>query len=116
MNPKTRTWLNDLVQQAEFVAQLVARGRDAFDADMMLRFAAEDLLIRLGECVSRIDRDDPEFAAAHPELELRKLKNARNLVAHGYDLVDYAMIWDILSVHVPRMATAVATFLAGIAK
>jgi uncharacterized protein with HEPN domain len=111
VNARTQRWLRDLVEHAGAVDRLVARGKDAYDADEMLRYAAEDLLIRLGECVSRIDRDDPEFVDAHPDLELRRLKDARNLVAHGYDIVDADLLWAILSTNVAQVALRVEHLL-----
>ncbi|MEL7977674.1 HepT-like ribonuclease domain-containing protein [Isoptericola sp. F-RaC21] len=111
MNGRTRRWLHDLVDHAAAVDRLVARGKAAFDADEMLRYAAEDLLIRLGECVSRIDRDDPGFVDAHADLELRRLKDARNVVAHGDDAVDSELLWAILSTNIPQVAARVARLL-----
>lgn len=70
----------------------------------MLRFAAEGLLIRLGETVRRIDRADGHFVARHADLELRDMKDARNVTAHGYDVVDHEIVWEILAEHVPRVA------------
>nr|WP_277818625.1 HepT-like ribonuclease domain-containing protein [Cellulosimicrobium arenosum] len=93
-----------MIEHAHTVARLVRRGKDAYDADEMLRYAAEDLLIRLGECVSRIDRDEPAFVDAHPDFELRRLKDARNVIAHGYDIVDYELLWAVLSTNVPQVA------------
>ncbi|MFD6176395.1 MULTISPECIES: HepT-like ribonuclease domain-containing protein [unclassified Isoptericola] len=112
MNARTRRWLGDLVDHAATVERLVDRGKDAYDADEMLRYAAEDLLIRLGECVSRIDRDDRAFVDAHPDLELRRIKDARNVIAHGYDVVDTELLWAILSVNIPEVARRVADLLA----
>ena len=107
MNVRTLRWLRDLVEHARAVERLIARGKDAYDADEMLRYAAEDLLIRLGECVSRIDRDEPEFVDANPVLELRRLKDARNVIAHGYDIVDTELLWAILSTNIPEVARRV---------
>lgn len=112
MNLRTRRWLRDLVEHAQAAARLVARGKDAYDADEMLRYAAEDLLIRLGECVGRIDRDDPTFVDQHPDLELRRLKDARNVIAHGYDVVDTELLWTILATNVPAVAARVEALLA----
>ncbi|MCA5891836.1 DUF86 domain-containing protein [Isoptericola sp. NEAU-Y5] len=108
MNARTRRWLGDLVEHAAAVDRLVARGKGAYDADEMLRYAAEDLLIRLGECVSRIDRDDPGFVDAHADLELRRVKDARNVIAHGADVVDAELLWSILSTNIPQVADRVA--------
>ncbi|PFG42297.1 uncharacterized protein DUF86 [Isoptericola jiangsuensis] len=113
MTPRTERLLHDLVEHAAAAARLVDRGRPAYDADEMLRYAAEDLLIRLGETVARIDRDDDRFVGAHPGLELRRLKDARNLVAHGYDIVDPALVWSILEHNVPTVAERVRRLLDG---
>lgn len=107
MKARTRRWLRDLGEHAGAVERLVARGKDAYDADEMLRYAAEDLLIRLGECVSRIDREEPGFVGAHPDLELRRVKDARNVIAHGYDIVDTELLWAILATNIPEVARRV---------
>lgn len=112
MNARTRRWLHDLVGHARAVERLVARGKSTYDADEMLRYAAEGLLIRLGECVNRIDRDDPGFVDAHPDLELRRVKDARHVVAHGYDVVDTELLWAILSTNVPQVAARVGRLVS----
>lgn len=108
---KVKQNLVAITEHAAAVARLVARGKAAFDADEMLRFAGEDLIIRLGECVQRIDRAEPGFVAAHLELDLRKLKDSRNVLARGYDIVDYDIVWSILANHIPAVAAAVQGFL-----
>jgi len=99
--------LSDFLSHAERVNRLVSRGREAFDSDEFLRYAAEALLVRLGEIVARIDKMFPTFADQHPELELRQLKGTRNIIAHGYDIVDYDIVWEVISVDIPRAAAAV---------
>lgn len=46
----------------------------------------------IGEAVYRLRRDHPErceqIADAH------KLIGLRNVLAHGYDAIDYAILWD----------------------
>jgi len=112
LDPRVLQRLTDLVDQAGIASRLVARGKPTFDEDEMLRFAGESLLIRMGECVDRIDKTDPHFVASHAELELRPLKDTRNLVAHGYDIVDHDFVWVILERHIPPVALAVRQFLA----
>ena len=87
--------------------QLVTKGRSAFDSNGFLRYAAEALLVRLGEIVVRMDQAFPDLNEQHPELELRQLKGARNVIAHGYDIVDYDIVWEVMSVDIPRVETYV---------
>jgi len=109
--PQIRLRLQDLLDQAGKAQRLVARGRAAYDGDEMLRLAAESLLIRMGACVERIDKTDSGFVAGHPDLELRQVKDTRNLLAHGYDIVDYALVWSILESNIPVVADKVRRVL-----
>ena len=90
---------------------LVVKGRSAFDEDEFLHYAAEALLVRLGEVVARIDQAFPDISDQHPELELRQLKGARNVIAHGYDIVDYNIVWEVMSVDIPRVAANVEAMI-----
>jgi uncharacterized protein with HEPN domain len=111
-NPdKLRRALGALLVQAENAAWLTSRGRAAFDEDLTVRWAAEALLIRVGECVGRIDHADVEFSGNHPELKLHAVKNMRNLVAHDYEMVDYQLVWDALTLKLPRLAAEVRSIL-----
>lgn len=104
MRDRVRQALTDLLDHAAAVERLVSRGKDAYDRDEMLRYAGEDHLIRLGETARRVDHADADFVPSHPELELRHLKDARNVVAYGDDVVDPELVWEILAVHVPNVA------------
>lgn len=110
-DPRLMQALQDLLDHGAAVARLVARGRSAYDADEMLQAAAEALLLRAGESVVRIDRAAPDFIRLHPELRLRNLKDARNVVAHGYDIVDTGTLWEILEVHLPLVIDGVRDLL-----
>jgi len=110
VNDRLERYLADFVDHAGRVGHLVDKGRAAFDKDEFLRYAAEALLVRLGEIVVRLDQAFPEFAQQHPELELRQLKAARNVIAHGYDIVDYDVVWEVMSIDIPRVAGLVDAF------
>jgi len=109
---RVRQRLLDLLDNAELAARLVARGRSVYEADEALRLASESILIRLGECVDRIDKVDPSYVRDHPELELRQVKDTRNVLAHGYDIVDYDLVWAILETNIPAVAASVRRQLA----
>ncbi|MDR0591866.1 MAG: DUF86 domain-containing protein [Bifidobacteriaceae bacterium] len=109
---KLGLYLGDFLTHADRIGRLAGLGRAAFDGDEFLRYAAEALLVRSGEIVARIDQAFPEFADQHPELELRELKATRNVIAHGYDVVDYMIVWEVVSVDIPRAADAVRAVLS----
>jgi uncharacterized protein with HEPN domain len=99
----TRT-LKDFLDFAEAGARLVARGKDAYDSDEMLRLAAEAILHRVGEAVARLDRDDPSLVAEHPEVRWRAMKGMKNVVAHDYGALDPEIVWTTLETNLPHEA------------
>ena len=108
---RTRRTLEDFLQFAHAAARLVARGRASYDGDEMLRLAAEALLHRIGEVVARLDRDDPDLVASHPEVNWRAMKGMRNLIAHNYGAIDDAIVWTTLERDVPREAAHIERIL-----
>lgn len=108
---RTRRTLEDFLQFAHAATRLVARGRASYNGDEMLRLAAEALLHRIGEVVARLDRDDPELMASHPEVNWRAMKGMRNVIAHNYGAIDDAIVWTTLERDVPREAAHIERIL-----
>lgn len=108
LDGRTQQVLGDFLEFADTGARLVARGRDAYDVDEMLRLAAEAILHRIGESVARLD---DQFTKANPEVSWRPMKAMRNLVAHVYGAVDYNILWNALERDLPREAAAVRRIL-----
>lgn len=76
----------------------IGRYTDDIDQNSFLQDEmAQDAVIRnleiIGEASHNIERDYPEFAAAHPELPLAFAYQMRNAVAHGYFKVDLEIVW-----------------------
>jgi uncharacterized protein with HEPN domain len=96
---RTEQTLRDILAFAAMASRLIARGRPAFDADEALRLAAEAILHKIGEAVARLP---DEFVSLHPDVPWRRMRAARNLVAHRYEQVDYGLIWDAFAQDLPR--------------
>lgn len=108
VDDRTRQTLADFLDFTETGARLVARGRDAYEQDEMLRLAAESVLHRIGEAVARLG---DEFTQAHPGVSWRQMKGMRNIVAHAYGAIDYEMVWTTLEQDLPRESEAVQRIL-----
>jgi len=91
-------------------AELVARGKSAYDADRQLRLAGEAIVSRLGEAAVRLPE---ELVAAHPDIPFRQVRAIRNLVAHVYQRVDPEVVWATLNIAVPRFIRQVVELLDG---
>ncbi|QPZ38649.1 HepT-like ribonuclease domain-containing protein [Paramicrobacterium chengjingii] len=108
MPERTRRVLPDLLSFAGAAERLVARGHDAYANDEVLRLASEALLHKIGEAVGKLPDD---FVDAHPDVPWRAMKATRNLVAHEYEQIDYAIIWNALAVRLPASAEIIREIL-----
>ncbi len=98
--PHVHRAVADLLRFAEEAAELAARGRDAFESDRMLQLAGLAIIIRIGEAAGRVP---PEVRAQHPQVAWRQIVGMRNRIVHDYDVVDYALVWEVIERHVPEM-------------
>lgn len=81
----------------------------AFRADRLLQLAVERQFEIIGEALARLERvDSAHLAEAIPEY--RRIIGFRNLIAHGYDVIDDAALWDFVVNRVPELLSKVAKY------
>jgi uncharacterized protein with HEPN domain len=90
-----------MVMAADEIAAVVARGRAAFDADVVLRRVVERCLEIMGEASKTVSRD---FAAAHDEIPWADMAKVRDRLSHHYHRVDPGQLWTMASIDVPAAA------------
>ena len=78
----------------ELVALLHGRSRGDLDSDRMLALAVVRLLEIIGEAATRVPVEE---RARRPEIPWSSIVGLRNRLIHGYDDVDHAIIWAIVS-------------------
>jgi uncharacterized protein with HEPN domain len=100
--------LRDLLDFAELARELVARGKETYDGDVLNRLAAEAIVHRMGEAINRLP---PAFTAAHPDVEWPLIKGMRNVVAHQCGNVDHDLLWNALSTDIPHDAAKIRAIL-----
>ncbi|MBI3773779.1 MAG: DUF86 domain-containing protein [Gammaproteobacteria bacterium] len=66
----------------------------------------------IGEASRNIQRDSPEFAAAHPELPLAFAYEMRNALAHGYFKIDLEIVWKTIKNDLPKLRSQVQSALS----
>ena len=110
MQPKTPKLLDDIRDAAAFIRQVTdGKTLDAYRADRVLRHAVERNFEILGEAVGRLARADPETAARigdHPQIIA-----FRNVLIHGYDLVDDVQVWGVITHDLPCLEQQVTQLL-----
>ena len=69
----------------------------------------------IGEASRNIERDCPDFAAAHPELPLSFAYEMRNALAHGYFKVDFGIVWKTIENDLADLRQQVQALTRGMA-
>ena len=92
----------DLLDAAAAAAEIVARGRDAWNDDRLLRLAGEAVISRIGDAASKLPDN---VRASMPSVPWEEIRANRVLVAHIYHRIDYGILWETLRRDVPRLAT-----------
>lgn len=82
---------------------------EEFRGDWRKQMLGERLVEVIGEAVKRLPED---LRARHPEPPWRKIASTRDYIAHGYDSVDYDVIWGVIDVEAPRLKETVKAILA----
>lgn len=81
-----------------------------YSGDRLLRQAVERNFEIIGEAVKRLARIDPTCAeriAQYPQIIA-----FRNILIHGYDLVDHALVWSTVQTQLPALLRDVQALLA----
>lgn len=112
MQPKTPKLLEDIRDAAAFVREAVqGRTIDDYRRDRMLRQAIERNFEIIGEAVNRLAKLDPGVAAGIGKH--RQIIAFRNVLIHGYDLVDHRIAWSVIEEELPVLLAEVELLLAG---
>lgn len=110
MPREPHAYLWDVHGAAALIAEFVA-GRDFGDykTDHMLKSAVERQFEIIGEALNQLSRVDPELAARIPNLG--RLVAFRNILIHGYAIVDDEIVWGAATSRLPALAAAVSELL-----
>ena len=90
-----------ILDAADKLAEIVAEGREVYDASWRQRDIAERRLLIVGEAAGQLSE---AFVAAHPALDVSGARRMRDFVAHAYFKVDPDLVWDAITVSVPEFA------------
>lgn len=102
--------MEDIRDGAAFIAEVTAgKTVDDYRADRLLRQAVERNFEIIGEAVSRLAKLGPDVAAqigSYPQIIA-----FRNVLIHGYDLINDAQVWKVITDDLPRLEQEVAALL-----
>jgi uncharacterized protein with HEPN domain len=85
------------------------KSREDLDSDRLLNLALVRLLEIIGEAASRIS---PEDRARYAGIPWPQIIGMRNRLIHGYDLVDFEILWQTVVVDLPALIDALESILS----
>jgi uncharacterized protein with HEPN domain/predicted nucleotidyltransferase len=109
-SPRQR--LEDMADAVRAIESYTAgKGLDDYRRDPLLRDAVE----RRIEIVSEASRHVPEdLKARHPHIPWAQVRDVGNILRHGYEIVDHAVIWAIVTDDVSPLKAAVEAMIAAV--
>jgi uncharacterized protein with HEPN domain len=94
----------------EAVSFSAGRSRQDVDANRMLRHALTHLVEVIGEAARKVT---PDGRARFPDIPWETIVATRNRIVHGYDSVDYDVVWRIVTEELPELIAALERALPG---
>ncbi len=102
--------LEDSRQAAGMIRQFtVDRTLDDYSSDAMLRSAVERRFEIIGEALNRLAKSDP--AAASRLGDYQQIIAFRNVLIHGYDIIDDQVVWEAVQGNLPTLQDKVQALL-----
>jgi uncharacterized protein with HEPN domain len=90
--------LRDILEVARLIGSYVKDTTEAdFHADRQKQDAVTRRIEIIGEAAAHLTEATRE---AVPELDFRKMRGMRNIVAHDYANVDLHIVWEVATIHV----------------
>lgn len=90
----------------EAVAMATGKTREDLQNDRMLNLALVRLLEVVGEAASRTPAEE---RAQYREVPWGPIVGLRNRLIHGYDSVDFDILWQIINRDLPRLIAVLET-------
>ena len=84
----------------EAVSLVEGRSREDLDSDRLLNLALVRLLEIVGEAAARLSAETRDGC---PQIPWPDIIGLRNRLIHGYDIVDFDILWDIVRDDLPAL-------------
>ena len=110
-DPKSLLW--DAHHAADIIVSITSgKTFDDFNCDIVLRSAVERQFEIIGEALAQLARADAAIAAKIPDL--RQIVAFRNVLIHGYAVIEPSRIWRTIEENLPPLQNALAVLLSAL--
>lgn len=89
-----------LTHAREAVDLTQGKTRTDLDSDRLLNLALVRLLEIIGEAANRVPKDEQ---ALYPQIAWAQIISLRNRLIHGYDWIDFDILWQIVTQDLPPL-------------
>ena len=97
-------YLGHIVQAMERIQRYTANVTEQiFLSDELVQDAVVRNIGVVGEAAKNIQRIDPGFASKHEEIPWQVMYAMRNRLSHGYDTIDYEVVWNLIQEDLPNL-------------
>jgi uncharacterized protein with HEPN domain len=104
--PRLRHMLDHASEAIEMVRK---RKRPDIDTDRQLNLALVRLLEIIGEAAGRVSAETRE---RYPDIPWHEIVSLRNRLIHGYDQVDFDILWEIVQGDLPPLVARLEQVVA----
>ena len=109
-NQRDRVRLDHMLDHArEAITLTRGKTRADLDGDRVLSLALVRLLEIVGEAAGRVSE---ETRGHHPEIPWSQIVGLRNRLIHGYDAVDFDILWQIIADDLPVLVAILEPVLS----
>lgn len=91
-------------------AIILSKGKSSAELidDRVLALALVRLMEIVGEAANRVPKEEQ---SRHPEIPWTQIIGLRNRLIHGYDAIDYEVLWHILNRDLPDLVLSLERIL-----
>ena len=113
--PRLIDYIDHIVEAISRITKYV-HGIDehAFIQDHMIQDAVIRNFEIIGEAARNVEKRYPDFAMEHPEVPWAVAYEMRNVLAHGYFMVDLEVVWRTIKKDLPQLQQQVSRLRAGL--
>jgi uncharacterized protein with HEPN domain len=105
--------LEDIRMAAEEIRKhTTGRSLVDYQTDQLLRAGVERWFIVIGEALTRLEKLDASWSGKISDF--RQIVGFRNVLVHGYEVIDDAIVWKTLQDYLPILLGEVAAHIAAL--